>query len=527
MGKIPTYTAGALDVGVGGGRRASAEDFGSDFGSVGKGVSTAINAYVNDKEDDEARTALVESTKIRANYAKALDEAATSGADVEALKEKMNADLANIGANFQTKRGSSAVELYTANSNIMFDEKANAISVQRASIEARTKTAEFLRNAGSIIASNPGYVTTAEKDGHDFIDTFSRASPAVKAELKQGITHDLNMQAAVGSARIDPEGTKKKLEAGDWNLTPDQRTAALNRADMEIAQKRQDNDRAAAEARRVRAEDDDKARREYTQAILEGKSIKAAVGDPRLTAESIQNLMHFQQWRIDEIRQGAEVGNKSLEMSLFKRIFAPDGTPGKIYSTDEIFRAVGPGMLNTTQAARLIGYTQANKDENGRTFGSRLVSSLTILGNNMKSAPEWMGRPAEEIANIQLTLRDQAEKHADELRKAGQNPDAILDPDSKDYFFKPGKLKQIGDQVRQQSRTLAESGLPRVSTKAERDALPPGTSYVGPDGSIATTPGKKTGAQPSDTDQWRKATGGALKPGQTAPQAVAEWKANR
>ncbi len=136
--KGASYSAQIADAPIFAGRNATAQDFGApglgETGLVEAGhkVTATAKAQIADMEESEARKALIQSTEIRAEYARKMDDAALSGADLGKLKEEMVGALSKVGEQFQTKKGTEQLRLYTANSEIMYDQQANSINVQRA-----------------------------------------------------------------------------------------------------------------------------------------------------------------------------------------------------------------------------------------------------------------------------------------------------------------------------------------------------------------------------------------------------------
>lgn len=520
MAVLPTYSAQVAPSGIAGGRRASAEDFSSPIGDVAGTVRTAANAFLADAEDSEARKALVASSEIRAKYARELDQAATSGADLEKLKEQMTNDLAKVGEGFQTRRGSEAIQMYTANTSLMFDEQANSIEVRRAAATARLEGSKFINSASAIIQSNPLYLGTAEKDAEALVSTFSRISPEQKALLANELKQDLNMAAAISAARIDPEGTKRKLDAGEWNLSAEQRQAAVNKAETEMRAKRADEAYQRAEQKRALHKADDKARDTHFAAIVGGKASRRSImDDPDLLPATREHLINVMEVRA---RRGAGEEKRSdprTVRDLWMRIHAPDGSPNKIFNGNAIFEAVASGRVNVTDANQLNALVANQKDENNRSIGSKLGAQMAIIGRALSQDPQFTAQPAL-VAEIQNNYQARVFDRVSTLRKENKDPSEIFDPSSKLYV---GSREFIQGSIDEARGAKVQSAAPTVRTQAEYDALPPGTPYVDANGVAGIKKGKAAPAE-NDTAQWMAATGGKLKPGQTQAQAVEAWK---
>lgn len=465
MPVLPVPKRTGVELPISGGRRATADDFGgADFG--GKAISTAANAYLASAEESEARKALVASSEIRAQYARRLDEAAITGEDLGKLKESLQNDLAKVGEGFQTKRGVDSLALYTSNTELMYDEQANKIAVQRAAAVARLEGGKFLQSAGAILQSNPLYLGMAEKDAEAFGDTLKGIRPEQRAEIVQGLKGELNMAAAVASARIDPEGTKARLEKGEWNLTPDQRNMAVNRADSELRAKRADESYRQAQADREERDRNDKARDKHFGGIMNGTATRRTImDDADLQPATREHLIVFM-----EARAKAKIGEEkqsdpTAKRDLWLAIHAPDGDPKKIYNADPIFEMVKAGKLNTTDANQLNALVAGQRDEQGRAFGQRLQGRVQTVASAMRSSPQYQAQP-ELASAIQNELISQVEKKAAALRAKNEDPSVLLDPDHKDYYFKPNLIKSVADDVQRRAQALLPQ-LPRVTSETD------------------------------------------------------------
>lgn len=453
--------------------RATAQDFGSEIGAGVSNIGRGIAQYQADAAADEQRRAIVGASQIRAKYAKALDEATLSGAPLEPIKQAMNDDLAKVGEDFQTKQGQAAIALHTANSNLMFDEQANRIDVQRAGAQARLQGKEFIDSESAQIQSNPLYLDTAVKNAAAFVQTL-RVPPDTKATIQQGIESELNMGAAMASARIDPEATKLKLEGGAWKLSPEQRRTAISQADTRIREIRAD-----ATAQRVLAEyEERKADSAAAQGVLghifDGTFKQGFISDNAdLKPETKENLTRFYSWF------NTEKGNKphpAAMMDLWLAIHAPDDDPRKVYNADSVFQAAEQGRINSGEAETAAGWVARQRDENYNTFSQKLRAKLMTIRAGMTADPKW-AEQGELSSAVQLEVANRAEQTANELRRENKDPSQIFDPHSKFYAFNPQLLSSVASDIRS-SATIR----PAPKTQAEYDALEPGTPYVDTDG---------------------------------------------
>ena len=252
------------------------------------------------------------------------------------------------------------------------------------------------------------------------------------------------------------ERARAAVESGKFDLTVEQRESTLGYIDTVVNARRaaENHERALRDyERRERAS---KAEDSITQGILQGTLRGRALADaiatsPDLEGSQRRTLTAFAHARASELGTGSKKSDPQVFNSLYMSIIAPEGTPGKVYSTDAIFAAVQAGKLNTNDAERLRGIVMGQKDEDGRTFRARAHGRLSVIAAAMRSSPEYQAQP-ELAAAIQVELGNRVEQASLAARKAGNPPDELLNPESKDYLFKPGFIKSVADDVKQQLR---------------------------------------------------------------------------
>jgi hypothetical protein len=487
MPRLPQFTAEAGSLPISGGRRASGEDFGAAVGEALQSVSAAGRQIVTDIEESETRKVIVAQNEIRAKYAKRLDEAAISGADLGKIKEEMNNELSRMGDGLQTRKGGDQLRVATANTNLMYDQQANAIAVHRAGADAKLQSGKFLKDAGALVQTNPLYLKEAEANASAFADTLTRVSPEARAAIADGLKKDLNVAAARAGARDDPAGTLKKLEAGGYDLMPEQRDAALTYTKTEIRAARVQDEYERAALERVRSEANDDARDVHFKSIIGGTATRRAImDDPALKPATREHLITFMESRATELQGVEKRSDQTTLRDLWMRINTSEGDPRKIYTDTDIFDAVKSGKINTTDADKLNAQLAQQKDENGRTVGSKLSGQMSIVGRALSQDPRYLARP-EVVAAIQMDYQARVIDKVSEMRAAKKNPNDIFNPQSPDFVGSAEFIKGSVDNVTARANAAIQDQLPRPKTKAERDALPPDTEYISPDGKKART----------------------------------------
>jgi hypothetical protein len=511
MPKLPTFTAQIGDAPTLGGRRASADDF-APGNPLGKTAQRVGEALLSGAEEEESRKALIASSEIRAKYARALDEAALSDTDTDKLKEQMQEELSKVGDDFQTTRGVQSLQLHQANTELMFDEQSNRVKITRAAATARLEGSKFLNSASELLRSNPDYLGTAEKDAAAFAATLQHISPEQRAEIEQGLKQELNMAAAISAARLDPEGAKKRLEAGEWSLTPQQREAAVGKADSEIRSKRAEESYQRAVQEHEERERDDKARDTHFADIIKGTATRRAImDDPNLRPQTREHLVVFMEARAKEQLTTEKKSNPVVMRDLWLRIHAPDSDPKKVYNGDAIFEAVSKGHLSTTDANQLNLLVANQKDENNRSVGQRLALMSSTIGRAISADPVFTAQPAL-VAEIQNDYNARVLDKMTQLRKENKDPTIVFDPNSKEYVGSRSYIQASIDAAKQRQRDampkfpdlreapeawrdvqdggtfIDPNGTPRVMNAALRAALLKQGAEAAPAGPSRTTP---------------------------------------
>ncbi|MCC7079962.1 MAG: hypothetical protein IT530_04760 [Burkholderiales bacterium] len=496
MPVLKTYTATIGPAPAGGGRRASAEDFGASAGlaNAGKAVQDFGERMLDQKEQEESRKALITSTELRAKYARELDEAALSGGDTAALKEKMAADFAKIGEAFETKRGSESVAYYAANSELMFDEQANRIEVQRADANARLEGNKFLMDASRVLQSNENYLPIAEASVDGFLATYTKLRPEQRAVLAAELKQQLNLSAALGVARVNPERALKEREAGRWDLKPQDRERAREHAEQEIRARRTQEAVEEARAEKQKRERSEKAWDRHIQALDAGTfSASAVARDPDMEPQQKIAMQNFATTYSRSLIEQSKPSNPDVKLDLFLRAIAPDTDPRKLRSDLEIVEAANRRDLNIADTTMLRRIVVEQRDEANVPFIRKADNLLRLVQNTLNSNVQYQVQPGK-IAEIAYTFRERIMELREEYMAAGKSPNDLFNPKDPNSVISAAFLQGVIAQVEGRAIATNAAGLPVVKTIEERDALPKGTVYIGPDGKEGVAQGSKTEA---------------------------------
>lgn len=549
MPVLPTpYTAPAGESPIFGGRRAAAEDFGQGFGEAGAKIQHAARGILADAEESEARKALVASSEIRAKYAKALDEAAINGSDTAAIKEQMLNDLGKVGEGFSTKKGVSALQLYTANANLMFDQEANRINVQRAVSDARLQADKFKKDESASVVRSPSALANSERLAEEFAATFTRIPPATRAEIAKSIRQELNQAAAWAYVKSNPADTKTRLEGGEWDLTREAREQLIDKADSEIRGQRADKELQRHEAERKEHAIVDTARGKFLDDIIRGKTNWATIRDSAelngmqtpagisAATNAKKELYLFMEHRNKEMQGGAVKSNPAFERNLVLGILAADGAPNKITNNKILIEGVNKGLLSTDDALRYNQLIANMRDENYRTIGAQIGSVVRDVSRKFAASPQGLMFDAGQQNAIANDYNARIQDRVNELRNTeGANVREIFDPKSPNSVVTPEFFKQSVDRVKQEALSRAPK-IPDLRVTPDASGINVGDTFIDPRGQQrkmtealqkALRDTNRASGGEADFKAWLAATGGVLKPGQTQEQAILEWKRSR
>lgn len=491
MPQLPGYSAQlkGLSGPTGGGRRATEADFSTGMSGM-TGKDGAGNALLKTadmlqarEEDDQSRAAIVSGAEVRAEYARKLDEAALNGGDLGMLKQEMLDKLSKVGEQFTTRKGDDSLRQQIANNEIMFDQQANQVSVMRAASEAKVTGQNFLNALGVRLARNPDELPQTLADINTFSDTFKgRMNPAQLADFKEKWIVEANQMAAASAIRLNPEAGKARVEAGEWNLSPDNRRSMLEQADTRIQTKKRDEEHTWIVEQRKREETAKSRLYDYTQDILKGKSVASkAVDDPAFKgfANMIEHLDRFQRERTRALREGDGSTNQVMLKDMLMRASLPDDDPKKLRNVQDVIQAMGPGGLNYGHTVALMQMVQMSKDEAGQTRNARIAAGIKELQANINKHPLYANNQqlnAEVSNRLEFMVRDRVNAAI----KEGVPTNDLFDPKSKNYAFGWDSVKEAEKQVNQKRMEMLRAGAVPVFQPGDILRLKPNESFIDP-----------------------------------------------
>jgi len=433
MPRLPTYTAQVQGVGGLSTRQATAADLTSAAAvyDLAAGASKEAEALLTTVEDAEQRKIITQNMQNRATYAKRLDEAATTGEDIDKIREEFDNQQSHQYDDLKTRKGRDAADYYTAQSGAMFQEKANSIRVEREVADARLKGQQFLDSAAATVGSNPSALPVIEQNIDAFVGTLTQVSPQERNRIANSLKQNINASAAMASARSRPEETLAAVKGGAFYLTPQQREQVINEAQGAIATRRTQESYERTIKELDKRERDDTARDSYLKSIFKGTfNPQAALVDNNLTPQTREHLMVFaESWAKHGGKE--QPSNQKVVNSIWQAVHNPDAE-ARLYNTDAIFRYVETGDLNHSDAGKLMNDIANMRDVNNVKLSTKLRSQVGIIDQQLARDLRYKMRP-ELMASIKMNYVARVEDRMAELRSVNKNPAQVFDRDNKLY----------------------------------------------------------------------------------------------
>lgn len=215
-------------------------------------------------------------------------------------------------------------------------------------------------------------------------------------------------------------------------------------------------------------------------------------GNSVLTSTQKQHMMNFLNVHSREQQAKMEPKSNPAEVrAMMLRIHAPDNDQSKIYNTEPIYDALSKGKISTAEFAYLSKEVTELKSSSTNGF-RRDVNNLRgqvnrALQQNVELQAMEMANPGT-IADIAYRFDRDLENKIDALRKDNKDPTTLLDPDSRDYVMRPGRLRQFfpgaSATLNNGAANVAQAQINQLPTYKDYDSLPKGSSYTDPQGNV-------------------------------------------
>lgn len=155
--------------------------------------------------------------------------------------------------------------------------------------------------------------------------------------------------------------------------------------------------------------------------------------------------------------------------------------------SDEIWKSYSKGELTNSDFTFLNRELEGRKTPEGMALAQDRATFWKRYSTVVDPSAGGKALGSQQLYFAEMDARRQEEA----LKKKGLDPHLVYDPRSEYFFGEPKNLaryqRSLQELLHDQRQGQAPPAEPiRIRTKEERDALPPNTRYIAPDGSVRT-----------------------------------------
>ena len=456
-------------------RRATGEDigFGSSIVKLGEGIGQVGEFVQKRQEQSELSDARASIAKLHADKTNKWQESLRTAdpADKELstrFLQEVDDDLSVLGEKYSTP----AARNYFENASAGFKSHFGISAVSGQAELAREKTIQdhqqTLSSYSSSLLQDPSGLPLALSDldgGVDALVTSAGLDRQTAIKLKGQGAPELVKSAVLGWTKLDPAGTKKRLESGEWNshLNAEQTMQLVGEADQEIR---------GREAERIRQEADYQKRLKVDQMNTENNFLdqiqKGTLDWPKIRDSNLdpRDKEHFMNLMKSESEKPTRTDPGTFR-KVWDDIHREDGDPLKIVDERALDSLVSKGRLSVTDLMTLRGEIQGKRTEEGGIESTLKKGLVDIAKGQLTSSNPLLGiRDPKGDEQFQKYMAYFLTEYKTQ-RQSGKTPQDLLNPDSKDYLG-----KQIGKFVRSPQEILKGMTEAAQGTPPEK-AVPP------------------------------------------------------
>lgn len=195
------------------------------------------------------------------------------------------------------------------------------------------------------------------------------------------------------------------------------------------------------------------------------------IQNPLLTSQQKQHIIDTMSARTRELTSRADRSNPETVRALTLRIHAPDGDPTKIFNDEPIYAALKDGQISTAEFKYLQNDVRALKDGSTNGFQKDVNNArntvFRTLQQNVQLQAMEMAAPGT-IADISYRFDRDMEKQIEAYRKENKDPRVLLDPNSRDYLLRPGRIQSFFPN----SQATLSNSASQVVASAKLDRAP-------------------------------------------------------
>lgn len=462
MPAIKNYTAPLSGSAIDGGRRATGADAGgleaAALETLGKAGVDLGQKLLAQKEAEDGRNAVVGIAQLNAKYAKAQQDAATNGADLDQLQQKYEDELTTLRGQATTRHGLQTFDYHEATALQGFQARSAQVQAQRAAAQAEWSVREASRSLGEQVFNDPSSLPAVEPAVNALIANFPPGFPAhLKPKAKQEMMEGLTLQAVRGAILINPEKAEADLKAGKWSLPPEKLAQEVDRAESQKLARESHKFTLLQRAQWERVQESDQTANVYVQDIFKNKfNPEEANANPKLTKDDRQALITFNQRWWDSVNGEGRHSDPMILKDLILRAYAPEDAPNKLRTTGPLLEAVNKGSLSVRDFRILNQVVAEQRDPNNSTIGAAFYRMQNTVNSALQSDIRYSIDKGGRIKAAQVwgLWYAASAQRMNEYREKNKSLSTLFDPASPDYLMNPNFMASFEARVNQNVQVL-------------------------------------------------------------------------
>jgi hypothetical protein len=398
-------------------------------------------------------------------------------------EEVLNPALEKFQEGFWTEKGRDWAMRSAASIREHMDTKTAADMVSLAKRDTKENTTKTLNLLTNTVKGDPSSLDFALSTWKSGVDAVVDGSPVLRGAGAQQLRRDLGFEgsqaivlaALTGAIERDPEaGIKLASDPRYAQYVSGEKVKQLEAYARQNIRAQQAEERMARqEARLAAIEKSDKIEDAYITSLY----AKEKPGD-KLEIMKIDGLSREAKARLvrlveHELKpETAAAVSRATTSDVLRRMGLPPDDPDKITTEAAITDLMIDQKLSRADYAFLRQELAASRTEDGEKFNERRAAFFKGVQHLIDKSNPLMGKIDEGGAHEFYKFQVDLIRQANELRRRGESPFQLLDPDSPHYMGRPERLAPF-------QRTMAESiaamteRLGGGNTIPERRPLPP------------------------------------------------------
>lgn len=249
-------------------------------------------------------------------------------------------------------------------------------------------------------------------------------------------------------------------------------------------------DRTRREADRAKKEAEEATQNELQRRIYSPRENEKPPTDAEIWENNVltpQQKQHLSDLLINRPRQLEQKSNPVEFGNLYRQIVADSDNPQRTFNTDAINESLRNGKINPHEHAWLSAQVSQLKDPNGNSFAKQVAQINEQTRSSLNRTIQGQIDPiAANDAAYRFTMDFQ--RAIEEKRKKNEDPRALLDPNSKEYFPSPQRImsymRPTGTALAVSADKVVQEQKSTLPTWQEYDKLASGATYTDPQGNI-------------------------------------------